>query len=103
VTAEDVRRLLFKYPERLQGQAGVELDYVNHRGERANRLVLPVFGSLRRLGPGDPETEWHPAGTWVFDGYDVAKGADRTFAADGVRGWKVATRDPTPADGGDDR
>jgi len=55
--------------------------YVNHRGEKAWRTVLPV--SIRLW-----QTEFHPVTQWLLDAYDTQKQAMRTFAMKDIRGWR---------------
>lgn len=62
-------------------QNTVLLDYTNHRGERATRIVLPVdlrFGT----------SPYHDGAQWFLEAYDVAKGADRSFAMRDIHSWK---------------
>ena len=60
----------------------VEIDYVNWKGERAKRLIVPGrvhFGV----------TEWHPEEQYLLDAHDVEKDAQRTFALKDIgTGWK---------------
>lgn len=47
--------------------------YTNHRGETAERTVIPLgvrFGS----------TQWHPEPQWLLRAFDLEKGAEREFA-----------------------
>ena len=63
----------------------VELDYTNHGGERATRLIRP-FAGTNRFGRSD----WHPEPQWLFDAFDIAKDEERLFALSGVHSWKAA-------------
>lgn len=56
------------------------IDYVNWRGERAVRRIIP-----RKLWHG--ETEHHAGPQWLLDAWDVEKAAERTFALADVRAW----------------
>lgn len=59
----------------------VEIDYTNHRGERALRKIIPKtieFGS----------TEWHPTGQWLLNAWDIDKMADRSFAMNQIHSWR---------------
>ena len=61
----------------------VSLDYTNHRGERATRLILPsriYFGA----------TAWHPEPQWLLVALDVEKLARRDFALSALPGWEPA-------------
>lgn len=58
----------------------VEIDYVNWRGERAWRRILPiaiVFASSR----------WHPEKQWLMHARDLEKDVQRVFALRDVRNW----------------
>jgi len=63
----------------------VVVDYTNWRGERAERAILPIAGTMR-LG----SNEWHPKPQWLFDAFDVAKDEERVFALAGIHSWKPA-------------
>lgn len=52
---------------------GVMIRYRNHRGEVADRRILPL-----RLWHG--RTQWHPEDQWLMDAIDLDKGAQRSFA-----------------------
>lgn len=60
----------------------VRIDYVNYRGERAVRRVVP-----HRLYFG--EVEWHPGTQWILDAWDVEKAAIRSFAVADIYQWGV--------------
>lgn len=54
-------------------EAVIRFLYVNYRGEKAVRNVVPMslyFGSTR----------WHPKEQWLLRAYDVDRGAVRDFA-----------------------
>lgn len=61
----------------------VELDYTNHRGERAVRRVQP-------LGLRFESTEWHPEPQWVLQAFDLDRRAERSFALQDVHSWNPA-------------
>ncbi len=61
--------------------AVVQIDYVNHRGERAWRTVLPE--SIRW-----DATEWHPEKQWLLWAWDFDRQAVRAFALKDVHGWR---------------
>lgn len=90
MSQEEVRVLLRLYVARNVGQGGVDIEYTNWRGERAVRRILPKTDSLRQLQSGDMELQYHAEGEWVFDGYDMERGADRTFSCHGLHSWSVA-------------
>lgn len=62
----------------------VVIDYTNHRGERAERTIVPRvvwFGMTR----------WHPdIPQWLLDAIDVDKQEDRTFAMKDIHSWRPA-------------
>jgi predicted DNA-binding transcriptional regulator YafY len=60
----------------------VRIDYINYRGERSVRRVVP-----HRLYFG--EVEWHPGTQWILDAWDVDKAAIRSFAVVDIRRWGV--------------
>lgn len=60
----------------------VRIDYVNHRGERAIRTVIPECCYLG-------EVTWHPGMQWILDAFDVDKGAIRSFAIADIQRWDV--------------
>lgn len=64
----------------------VEIDYVNWKGERALRRIVPVelwFGC----------TEYHPENQWLLKAWDERKEALRDFALSGVREWRRVGED----------
>lgn len=61
----------------------VEIDYTNHRGERAARLILPMrvyFGT----------TTWYPRPQWLLAALDLAKHERRDFALCNIHRWESA-------------
>lgn len=63
----------------------VLIDYTNHRGERAERQIIPIriFFSY---------TDWHPEEQWLLAAWDVDKKADRLFALKNIHSWKEVPR-----------
>lgn len=57
-----------------------QLDYVNYRGERATRHVMPE--SIRFAA-----TEWHADPQWIVVAYDCDRGAERGFALAEIIHW----------------
>jgi len=55
------------------GEKAIRFFYVNWRGERSIRVVVP-----RTLTWGS--TEWHPEPQWIMTAYDLDKGDERYFA-----------------------
>lgn len=71
----------------------VDVDYVNWRGERGERHVIPnriVFGA----------TKYHPDPQWLMEAYDLDKSAMRVFALldmrflDGPMPWPISPDAP---------
>ena len=60
----------------------VRIDYVNYRGERAVRRIVP-----QRVYFG--EVEWHPGQQWILDAWDLDKAAVRSFAMGDICQWDV--------------
>lgn len=58
----------------------VIIDYTNHRGERAERRVLPV-------GITYNADQWHTTYQWLLIAHDVDKGALRNFAMNDIHSW----------------
>jgi predicted DNA-binding transcriptional regulator YafY len=59
----------------------VVIVYVNHRGEKSERRVMPeavVWGS----------NEWHPEPQWLLLAWDFGKDARRAFAMSGIKSWR---------------
>ncbi len=59
----------------------VIIDYTNHRGERAKRVILPINIVYEA-------TDWHPEAQWILRAYDVEKAAFRAFAMKDIHSWQ---------------
>jgi predicted DNA-binding transcriptional regulator YafY len=59
----------------------VRIDYVNYRGERAMRTIVPLRITF-------DHTEWHPELQWLLDAFDLEKQAERTFAMQHILSWQ---------------
>lgn len=60
----------------------VRFDYLNYRGELAERCVIPLsvwFGS----------TEWHKTAQWLLRAHDLDKGTIRDFAIVDIKNWRT--------------
>lgn len=58
----------------------VTIDYTNWRGERSERIIIPleiVFES----------NQWHPEPQWLLRAWDVEKKAERLFALQTIHSW----------------
>lgn len=66
--------------ENINKNETVNIVYTNYRGETAVRQVIP-----KRIWFGG--TDWHPEQQWLLDAFDIAKGADRSFAMKDIRSW----------------
>lgn len=67
---------------RYDGSA-VTILYVNHRGERVYRRILPR--SIRFAA-----TEWHPEPQWLLEALDLDRNVERSFALEWVLNWRKA-------------
>lgn len=56
----------------------VTIDYINHKGVRALRVIEPSY-----LWWG--QTEWHKGEQWLLHAWDFEKNAARDFAWNGIR------------------
>lgn len=59
------------------------VEYVNHRGERATRQIVPLY-----LWYG--ATPWHPEPQWLLRVLDCEKGQERDFAMVGIKAWGLS-------------
>jgi len=59
------------------------IDYVNWRGQRRVRRVLPHYMRWGR-------SEFHPEHQWLFVATDLADGVQKEFAMSGIRLWEVS-------------
>jgi predicted DNA-binding transcriptional regulator YafY len=64
----------------------VIIRYRNHRGEIADRRILP-----RSLRFG--ASQWHPGQQWLLEATDLDKGQDRTFAMQDILAWSALAID----------
>jgi hypothetical protein len=62
------------------GVKDVMIDYVNWRGIRSFRTIIP--GTIR-FG----STAEHPEPQWLMEAVDTEKGAARTFAIKDIHSW----------------
>lgn len=73
---------------------------ITYRGPRAvaDRRVIPAPFSLRPLPANDPlaKAGLLPAGTDVFDAYDLDEGADVVLSCAGVESWSIITPEEAP-------
>ena len=58
----------------------VEIDYTNHRGERAKRQIIPA----RMVWT---TSDYHEGEQWFCIAWDVEKKDDRFFAMTGIHSW----------------
>lgn len=59
----------------------VKFNYVNHRGEAAERTVRPIriwFGS----------TAWHTETQWFLEGFCLDRKESRDFAMSNISQWR---------------
>lgn len=70
-----------EYPETHYDCPMVQIDYTNHRGERAVRWIQPT---RRWWGT----TDYYPEPQWLIDATDVSKQEPRTFAEKGIHQWR---------------
>ena len=68
--------------EELKTAERVEIDYVNYRGERAVRKIIP---ESIRFGA----TDWHKEPGWLLKAFDIEKNATREFAMKDIHAWQV--------------
>lgn len=60
---------------------GVVIHYTNHRGETADRRIVPI----KIVYKG---TEWHPEPQWLLQAYDHDRQAERLFALADISAWR---------------
>ncbi len=67
----------------------IVLDYVNHKGERRDRRIVPyaVFFDI---------SSYHPK-EWVLNAWDLDKSEMRSFALSGIRGVRDARLSTSPS------
>ncbi len=73
----------------------LEIDYTNWRGERAKRMIVPKFISLK---PAIAliefiETPHHKPAVWCYRAWDIAKAAERTYALCQIHATRVPGED----------
>jgi predicted DNA-binding transcriptional regulator YafY len=61
----------------------VVIDYTNHRGERAKRLINPSAFAFT-----SPEHPYYPS-QWVAEAWDVDKQEMLTFALAKIHSWRA--------------
>lgn len=59
----------------------VLINYKNHRGEVADRIIRPPFAIVF------DSNQWHPEPQWLLKAWDVEKNAERSFAMKDIRSW----------------
>ena len=63
----------------MDGGIAVEIDYMNYRGERAKRIVIPQRIEFMA-------SEWHPEWQWIMVADEDGKGT-RFFAMKDIHSW----------------
>lgn len=58
----------------------VEIDYTNHRGERAVRVVKPLWLKFT-------SNQWHRKVQWLMIALDVERNVERSFAIKDIHRW----------------
>lgn len=61
----------------------VQIDYTNHRGERAWRTIVPIALTYKS------DSEWHGAG-YVLQAIDFDRRVMRDFDPTQIHEWRVA-------------
>lgn len=62
----------------------VRIDYTNWRGERANRLIRPLFMTFS-------QNEWHKEPQWLLYATDLQKNLPRWFSMRNIHSWTETT------------
>lgn len=65
----------------------VVITYTNWRGERGQRVIVPLTIRFE-------STEWHPDEQWILRAIDIDKGATRDFAMKDIESWGVPQPSP---------
>lgn len=60
----------------------VVIDYTNWRGERRERVVMPISFAWTH-------TEHHPVPQWLLLATDVERGERRMFAMSNIHSWRT--------------
>jgi predicted DNA-binding transcriptional regulator YafY len=62
-------------------RSAIQIDYVNWRGERAWRRIVPqrLYFAV---------VEWHPGEQWILDAWDLDKDGMRSFAMKDIKSWE---------------
>jgi len=59
----------------------VEIDYVNWRGERSIRCILPLTMHFA-------SSKWHTEPQWLLSAEDLSKRETRDFAMKHIKSWR---------------
>lgn len=60
----------------------VKILYTNWEGETAYRNIIPKSIEFK-------STQWHKQEQWILNAYDMDKQADRGFAINDIKEWKI--------------
>lgn len=64
----------------------VWIDYINHRGERKWRHVIPKYWCFT-------SNDWHQTPQWILVAIDLDKEDYREFAVKAIKEWRVEKPD----------
>lgn len=73
-------------PESVVPDDLVVIDYTNHRGERGERLIMPLSIAFR-------PSRFYPATQWLLTAFCRDRMAWREFAMANIHGWRAVTAD----------
>ncbi len=65
------------------GRNSAIIDYTNWRGERSERVIMPLQLRLK-------STQWHPETQWLMESRCGEDGKRKDFAMAGIHSWKAA-------------
>ncbi len=60
----------------------VKILYTNWKGETAYRNIIPKSIEFK-------STQWYKQEQWILNAYDMDKQADRGFAINDIKEWKI--------------
>ncbi len=68
-------------PDTLSADRIVRVMYTNWRGEKAERVIIPISISWS-------STEWHPQEQWLLKVWDIERQAYREYALKDIQEWR---------------